>query len=44
MAVDDVGPAMVAGGTAVAVETSNVAFLSDDLTGNAEIVRLLLDS
>jgi Cd2+/Zn2+-exporting ATPase len=40
MAAADVGLAMGAGGTAVAVETSDIAFLSDDLTKMAEIIAL----
>jgi heavy metal translocating P-type ATPase len=40
MAAADVGLAMGAGGTAVAVETSDIAFLSDDLTKMPEIIAL----
>jgi Cd2+/Zn2+-exporting ATPase len=40
MAAADVGLAMGAAGTAVAVETSDIAFLSDDLTKMPEIIAL----
>jgi len=40
MAAADIGLAMGAAGTAVAVETSDIAFLSDDLTKMPEIIAL----
>jgi Cd2+/Zn2+-exporting ATPase len=40
MAAADIGLAMGAAGTAVALETSDIAFLSDDLTKMPEIIAL----
>jgi len=40
MAAADIGLAMGVAGTAVAVETSDIAFLSDDLTKMPEIIAL----